>query len=188
MLDAVVADQLRLREGGIQAVCGHWVLALDCAGRDAEQLMRLEHPVIWTEVTISDETIILIGFADAERRELFRALRRVSGIGRRSALLVLDLGDVLDILRAVAGGDRGYFRGIPGLGDRRIEAVVNELRRRYQRDLPQTLPIPVAVWVEARDALVAGGEDAERAERLLAAVAEPAADTEVLLEQIADAR
>jgi Holliday junction resolvasome RuvABC DNA-binding subunit len=118
---------------------------------------------------LADETIILIGFSSSERRRLYQALRAVTGIGRRSALLALDCGEVIDTLRAVAGQDNSYFRGVPGLGASRITKIFAELEQRYKDALPEALPLPVLWWVEARDALLHLGLDLTQAERLLRA-------------------
>ena len=165
MLDALIADEVTLTETGVAARCDKLVYRVECAQRDAERLAGGEATVL-TEVEMSDDTVVLVGFSSEERRRLYRALRAVSGIGRRSALLVLDCGEVIDTLRAVAAKDTSYFRGVPGLGKARIDAVITQLAKRYRGALPNPLPLPVCVWVEARDAL-AHTHDLRAAERHL---------------------
>lgn len=171
MLDALIADDISERPGGVRARCGSLVLSVDCPERDREHLIALEAPaVIWAQLEARDEEFMIAGFSSHERRELYRALRRIPGIGRRSALAVLDCGEELDILRAVAAKDAAFFRSVPGLGAKRIGAVIGELASRYEGALPQPLAIPVAWFVEARDGLRAAGVGAEEAERRLARV------------------
>ena len=147
---------------------------VECARRDSEHLVHLsaDHllsagttiPVL---VELSDETIFLVGFSSPDRRELYRALRGVSGIGRRSAILVLDCGEATDTLRAVAGKDVGYFQNVPGLGKAKIGAIFLELAKRYRDTLPAPLPLPVSMWVDARDGLIQTGQTFEASEHLL---------------------
>lgn len=168
MLDALIADDISTRPGGVRARCGSLVLAVDCPERDRERLEALETPaVIWAQLEARDEEFLLAGFFSHERRELYRALRRIPGIGRRSALAVLDCGEQRDILRAVAGGDADFFRAVPGLGAKRIGSVIAELAARYDGALPKPLAVPVAWYVQAREGLCAAGMSVEDAEERL---------------------
>jgi hypothetical protein len=180
MLDAVLADEIVVTEYGISARSGSLIYRVECAHRDAERLAaeravsrnistdndRSENaiPVI---MEVADETIILVGFSSTERRKLYRALRAVSGIGRRSALWVLDCGEVIDTLRAVAGKDQTYFQPVPGLGKARVGAIIMELEKRYKESIPKPLPLAVPIWVEARDAIMHSNPDILAAERQL---------------------
>lgn len=176
MFDALLADAVVSTEYGFTARCGSIIYRIESAHRDSDRLsaqsdietalsLEIVPVLVMTEVT--DETIVLVGFSSAERRRLYQALRAVTGIGRRSALLVLDCGEVIDTLRAVASKDSSYFRGVPGLGTARITKLFAELEKRYKGVLPEALPLPVLWWVEARDALVHSNLDLTQAERLL---------------------
>ena len=174
MLDALICDQVHERPGGLRARCGSFVLSLECPRRDAEELLEMEAPmVVFCQLEARDEELRLCGFASEERRDLYRALRAVPDIGRRSALLALDCGEARDVLRAVAGHDRDFFRGIPGLGPKRIEAILRHLRRTYDGELPNPVPrVPTAWLVEAREALESAGRGAEEAELCVLGVLE----------------
>ena len=126
--------------------------------------------MIWTVLEIDGDRLarpVLVGFASEERRILYGNLRSLPGIGRRSALAVLDCGENLDILRAVSGADDEFFRQVPGLGAKRIEALIANLRKSYEGALPRPLDVPVAAWVEARDALESEGLSRSEAEEKL---------------------
>lgn len=185
MIDALVADLLYPRAGGLRAVCGPLSLALDCPSNDSERLLADADPVIWTILEIDGDRVatpVLVGFASEERRRLYENLRALPGIGRRSALMVLDCGENLDILRAVSAGDKEFFRQVPGLGSKRIDGLIANLRKSYEAALPRPLHVPVAVWVEARSALESRGMPAAEAERLLADA--EGANAEQLLEAV----
>lgn len=168
MFDAIQVSQLSMTEDGARAICGPIALSIACATRDAEDLAGQGHTsTVFCRLEFADEQLTLLGFSTIERRSLYEALRRVAGIGRRSALAILDCGEVLDTLRAVAGDDHDYFRAVPGLGPKRIGAVVAELERGYRHALPRPLPVPVGAWVEARDALLQTGVEFSEAEEEL---------------------
>lgn len=162
VIDALIAESIIAHEGGISVVCGPVIFDVQASSRDIEILEEAEVPCpVYCRMETSDDQIDIVGFSHPSRRELYLMLRTVKGIGRRSALMILDCGEVTDTLRAVSGQDENYFSGIPGLGQKRIDLVLTTLGKGY-KSLPNPLPLPVAVWVEARDALLSRGvSDAE---------------------------
>lgn len=170
MLDALAAERIEPTEAGVRLLCGFVALTVTCSRRDAQALLDADRPtVVYCELELADETLTLVGFCDERRRELYRALRRVGGIGRASALAVLDCGEELDVLRAVAGKDAAFFRGVPGLGPKRISVIIADLERRYRSSLPVPLAGPTRVAVEARDALINSGWEHDAADRAVCA-------------------
>lgn len=171
MLDSILPDRLLPAPGGLRAVLGPLVLQIQSPERDAAALLGEEQAVVWTILEIEGERQarpILMGFSSAERREMYEAMRGLSGIGRRSGLLLLDNGETLDILRAVAGADSDFFAAVPGIGQKRIQAVIEHLHQLHDGALPKPLPLPVREWVDARDSLVSSGKyTADEAEQLL---------------------
>jgi Holliday junction resolvasome RuvABC DNA-binding subunit len=160
VIDALLPDIVRPHEDGLRVVFPGYSLAVTCPSRDAEWLLGQSGEPILTLVEIDGDrlaTPVLLGFASEGRRRLYRVLRDLPGIGRRSALNVLDCGETTDILRAVSGEDGEFFRQVPGLGNKRIEALIARLRKSYQGSLPEALPVAVREWVEAREALIGSG-------------------------------
>ena len=170
MIDALIVDEIRSRPGGLRAIAGPLVFGLETAARDAATLEAASgtNLVIFCELELRDEEIALVGFSDEERRRLYRELRKISGIGRRSALAVLDCGEATDVLRAVSGRDGAFFRGVPGLGAKRIESLITDLRRRYSSALPSALEVPVSWLIEVREAIAP--EHGDAAEHIVLAV------------------
>jgi len=170
MIDAVTLDQAMAVPGGISGRMGPIWLQLAMSGREADAILcggfprRLECEL---ELDVTSGRIQLMAFATPEAKALYQALRGVKGIGSSTALAVLDAGEPVDILRAVAGGDQRFLTRVPGLGPTRAKALSAHLRERYAHVLPQPLPVAVGEWVEARDALVAGGMEPRDAERAL---------------------
>lgn len=170
MLDVLAPPKVYPREGGVRASWGSWALAIETPSLDAQKITDSEDPVIWSVVEIEGERPaqpVLIGFASERRRDMYLLLRSLSGIGRKSALLILDCGETVDILRAAAGTDAGFFKQVPGLGQKRIGDLVKSLQKKYGGQLPQALPLPVEEWVEARRALMQSGMNETEAESAL---------------------
>lgn len=170
MLDVIAPEKIYPREGGLRASWGSWALALETPLLDGNKISDMKEPVIWTALEIEGERPaqpLLLGFSSERRRDLYLLLRSLSGIGRKSALLVLDCGETVDILRAAAGEDSLFFQQVPGLGKKRIEDLLSNLQKKYKGQLPQRLPVPVTEWVEARTALLRSGIDFRQAEELL---------------------
>lgn len=169
MLDRLSDVHIEQTDTGVAAQIGHWRMVFNTSARDRTSLSDLKEGDIYCELEfdLKSGTLHALAFADEARRTLYRALRAVSGIGRASAFAVLDAGEVLDTLRAVAANDGGYFSQVPGLGPKKITAVIASLGKRYIGSLPRPIPAPMALLVEAREALVHQGFTERKAEELL---------------------
>lgn len=162
---------------------GTFALDVECSNRDAHGL--LEQKIIYCQLETDDSRMYLIGFTSEKRRSLYKSLLNVNGIGRRSALTVLDCGEAIDILRAVAGADKSFFKAVPGVGSKRIDMIIGTLGKRYQDALPSPIPGPVENWVEARDALCSQGLAPQDADKLLQKIATKDASAEELFQAAA---
>lgn len=91
-------------------------------------------PRIGSEVRLLTHLIVrqdaqeLFGFLREEERALFERLLDVPGVGPRSALSILGLGDALALARAIGRGDSNYLTGIAGIGKKSAEKIIVTLR------------------------------------------------------------
>jgi Holliday junction DNA helicase RuvA len=76
---------------------------------------------------IREENFDLYGFATQEELTLFKHLLGVSGIGPKTALLVMDKG-VDQIRQAIVKADTGFFTLIPRLGTKNAQKIIIELK------------------------------------------------------------
>ncbi len=74
----------------------------------------------------------LYGFSSPQEFELFEHLLSVSGVGPKSALSVLRLASVEDIISAIACGDAGLLKKVSGIGAKTAERIVVELKQSFQ--------------------------------------------------------
>ena len=81
---------------------------------------------VYTDVR--EDAIRLFGFDTVAERHIFLLLNRVSGMGPRSSLDVVSNVAIRDLLRAIGSGDVRALMSIKGVGKKKAERIVVELR------------------------------------------------------------
>jgi Holliday junction DNA helicase RuvA len=82
--------------------------------------------VVYTDVR--EDAIRLFGFDSQAERHIFLLLNRVSGMGPRSSLDVVSNVPIRDLLHAIGSGDVHALMAIKGVGKKKAERIVVELR------------------------------------------------------------
>lgn len=123
-------------------------------------------------LVVREDELRLIGFADAEQRELFRRLITLSGVGPSMALQILSGMSPQEFAVAVERQDAGALRKIKGVGEKTAKRIILELKG-AKTILPAGEERSLAGAAgEAAAALVALGlsreEAADRVEKALA--------------------
>jgi len=90
---------------------------------------------------VREDALLLYGFATRDEQQLFERLIEISGIGPRLALAILSGLPATDLVDAIAVGDSGRLRGIPGVGPKTADRVVLEMRDRI-RMMKATMTAP----------------------------------------------
>lgn len=94
----------------------------------------LSRAAVGSELTISvytdvrENAINLFGFADAGEKAVFLLLRKVKGIGSKTATAVLSSIGSNGVLKSIATGDHDALQAIPGIGKKTAARLVVELR------------------------------------------------------------
>lgn len=83
---------------------------------------------LYTHQVIKDDAHDLYGFQSKEERALFRILISVSGVGPRTALAMLSLYTLPDLVRIIRTGDSKAIALVPGIGKKTAEKVVIDLK------------------------------------------------------------
>lgn len=78
---------------------------------------------------VRDDALMLFGFPNRTEQTLFELLLTVSGIGPKTALLVMDHG-ASAVQHAIGKGDVGFFQSIPRLGRKNAQKIIIELRNK----------------------------------------------------------
>lgn len=87
-----------------------------------EEIELLIHTVV------KDDSITLYGFLKKEELSLFEKLITVSGVGPRSALAMLSVLNVENIVLAIESGNPQSLSKVPGIGKRTCEKIIIELK------------------------------------------------------------
>jgi Holliday junction DNA helicase RuvA len=117
----------------------------------------------------------LYGFADGEAKNLFEHLLGVSGIGPKSALAIMSLGDQQRLRQAIANEDSGLLAAASGVGKRSAERVIVELKDKVGIAGDS---VTVVAGDDATAALLALGYNSSQAARALNGL-----DSELSVEQ-----
>lgn len=81
-----------------------------------------------THMVIRDDAHELYGFERIEEKILFSTLIGVSGVGPRTALAMLALYPISEIVRAIKTGDSKTVALVPGIGKKTAEKVIIDLK------------------------------------------------------------
>lgn len=88
-----------------------------------------------TELVIREDAWLLVGFDSAHERTVFRRLLTASGFGPRLALAVLSTLGPDRAVRAILQNDLAALASVSGVGKKKAERLVLELRDKFA-DLP----------------------------------------------------
>lgn len=92
---------------------------------------------IYTYLKVSDSAMDLYGFENTEEKSFFELLLTVSGVGPKSAMNILSLGNIAQIRSAIGRGDIQYLTAVQGLGKKTAERVVVELKTKITSTLEE---------------------------------------------------
>ena len=119
-----------------------------------------------TYLKVSDSALDLYGFESTEEKSFFELLMTVSGVGPKSAMNILSLGNISQIQSAIARGDLTYLTSVQGLGKKTAERLIVELKTKITTSLDGAESYTSAessVLGEVVDVLMAMGYSKEEA-------------------------
>ena len=148
-----------------------------------------EETLLYTHLSIRDDTQTLYGFHNERDRRLFRALIKVNGVGPKMALVILSGIDPNEFIHCVLNQNIDQLIRIPGVGRKTAERLIIEtkdgLSRWYARDtssqtdnflLSQSQSIQDAI-----SALITLGYKPQEAKRAVNAIQKPELTIENLI-------
>jgi Holliday junction DNA helicase RuvA len=120
-------------------------LLIDCSGVGYEVSVPMstfynlpglgEKVVLLTHLAVREDAHLLYGFGNAEEREVFRQLIKISGVGARTALSILSGMSVNELSSAITLQESGRLTRIPGIGKKTAERLLLELKGRLGADI-----------------------------------------------------
>ncbi len=120
--------------GGIE-----WLLAM--SEQSLSMLPAIGSEVcIYTQLKLSENSIVLYGFTSYQERSLFESLVSVSGIGPKAALAMLSKAKVGNLAAAIIEGDAQFLSTLPGLGTKTAQKIILQLGDKLAKQLLQHSP------------------------------------------------
>lgn len=105
---------------------------------------------------VREDALDLYGFRTVEELSLFEMLLNVSGIGPKTALLVIDKG-VEPVKKAIIKADVNFFTLIPRLGQKNSQKIIIELKNKLGSLIDLDLSSESPEILEAAEALQSMG-------------------------------
>jgi Holliday junction DNA helicase RuvA len=129
---------------GIVAARGERTATIDVHGVGFElsmstrDLAALPQPgtavLVHSYLHVKEDALELYGFLGQDALELFRRLISVSGVGPKSALAVLDVASLKDLVSAIAENRPDLLVRAAGIGRKTAERIVLELKEKIAQD------------------------------------------------------
>lgn len=102
--------------------------SVTCTNALLESLDISSECCICVYTDVREDAIRLFGFHSKAERQMFTLLNKVSGMGPRSSLDVISNVSIRELLRAIGAGDIQGLMKIKGVGRKKAERIVVELR------------------------------------------------------------
>lgn len=89
---------------------------------------------IYTYVRVREDDISIYGFNTNEELRMFELLLSVSGIGAKSALVILSNVSVSSFALAIINNDINLLKKLPGIGPKTAQRVILELKDKLKKE------------------------------------------------------
>jgi len=86
--------------------------------------------------SVREDAIQLFGFASMDQKKVFEKLTGVSGVGPKLALAVLSTLEPEELVRAVETNDVVALTGVPGVGKKKAQRLILEMKARFDDMTP----------------------------------------------------
>ena len=85
---------------------------------------------LWIHQIKREDSDFFFGFKDKEKRDFFRDLLQVKGIGPQIGMSLLNKYDLKQIFNSIRNEDKELFNSIPGIGQKMTERLFLELKNK----------------------------------------------------------
>jgi Holliday junction DNA helicase RuvA len=93
-----------------------------------------EEIAIFTYLSVSENAMLLYGFASKDEREMFLQLISISGIGPKLGQVILSGITTTELKNAILTADVNRLKAISGIGKKTAERIVIELKDKLAKD------------------------------------------------------
>ena len=85
---------------------------------------------LWIHQIKKEDSDLFFGFKDKEKRDFFRDLLQIRGIGPQISMSLLNKYDLKQIFNSIRNEDKEFFNLIPGIGQKMTERLFLELKNK----------------------------------------------------------
>ena len=89
---------------------------------------------VYTYVRVREDDISIYGFLTQEQLKMFELLISVSGVGAKSALVMLSCIEPSDFAIAVISGNVKVLTKVPGIGNKSAQRIILELKDKLNEE------------------------------------------------------
>lgn len=89
---------------------------------------------VFTYVKVREDDISIYGFKTQEQLKMFELLISVSGVGAKSALIMLSCIEPSDFAIAVISNDIKVLTQVPGIGNKSAQRIILELKDKLKEE------------------------------------------------------
>lgn len=129
MIGALIGTVHTITKNPIIFFVGDVGYAISITDNLAKTLTPNKKTFLYIHTHVREDAFDLFGFISQEELTLFELLLTVSGVGPKTALLVMNAG-VDAIKHAVQTGDVDFFTHIPRLGRKNAQKIIIELKNK----------------------------------------------------------
>ena len=123
-LTYVSPEAIVLETGGV----GYWVQVAPATMGQLPQVGSTAR--IYTYLSVKEDSLTLYGFAHLEQRQMFELLLGVSGVGPKSALILVSAYPLQILANAIMQQDTAMLTKIPGIGTKLAQRICLELHEK----------------------------------------------------------
>ena len=105
---------------------GYEVQVLESLEKDLDK----NRITLWIHQIKKEDSDLFFGFKDKEKRDFFRKLLQVRGIGPQISMSLLNKYDLKKIFNSIRNKDKELFNSIPGIGQKMTERLFLELKNK----------------------------------------------------------
>lgn len=84
---------------------------------------------LFTETVVKEDSITLYGFESYESQLWFKSFLKVSGVGTKMAMNVIDTFPNQQIISALINQNPVFFQSVSGLGEKVSQRIISELKK-----------------------------------------------------------
>ena len=114
-----------------------------------------EERTVFISQQVREDSNVLYGFSNKERKKVFLLLLKVKGVGPKSALAILAGGTSEEIISAIENQDAVYLTKFPGIGKKSAQQIILDLQGKVDFSMTNISSAPKAVNNYLSDAILA---------------------------------